>query len=513
MIGQDGRMSFQSKTMGRSNSQIAAQVMTGLQRPPSPRPSASLTFQETFNPSSPPQTTTATLISSTVPPAASPSPQSPPILTDDDSFEIASSPLGSGSGRLSSASLNNAGSSTPTTPKAKSWASRAKHWGASKAAQSKSLTKALSAQFLGVEGDRAYNAVISAVNGFYGESEAQTFEKHIVSILLKMKVLFDDGLISIDHIQAFQEVLQQLMTQMQSDLASTCEEEKKANCTVNVAKLVALFQDLESLCLDFLQELLTKKTLDKIRSVMLLISDSEFLKDFFNNDENTAARVEANDILSKLLRMRSSSKDFKCKFPECSLSPIQSDGAFQSSGFCTAHHIEHFARVVSRPEIHFFLSDNQSASLHYREYLAKLTAASSSADSAATYVTCFDMICAVNRWKSVQSKEVKIRNARSIAKAFICDRQWTVIQLPAPIQEQVDSLFNEDRTTRISSDFFDELLETCIYQLEKSTFSRFLSSEEFKKFLKSTALPAEENKLLTGTLRRRKSTQTTTPKQ
>jgi hypothetical protein len=186
-------------------------------------------------------------------------------------------------------------------------------------------------------------------------------------------------------------------------------------------------------------------------------------------------------MTSILEKMLDSSKNPKnCLNSECKEAAIASKDKFQSCGYCMNHHIDYQQRIISDPLLDYFIAENSSiACLYFRSFLKRVS--DSEDKSAASYLTCYDLLKSIQHWRKIESSEIRVRSALSIFQTFIEPKNWTILQLPA-----IDIKYDTD--LKLSLDFFDAIYKSCYTHLERQ-FPVFLLSQEFNGFIGSTTPP------------------------
>eukprot|EP00475_Leptophrys_vorax_P025341 TRINITY_DN354_c0_g1_i1.p1 TRINITY_DN354_c0_g1~~TRINITY_DN354_c0_g1_i1.p1 ORF type:complete len:426 (-),score=120.34 TRINITY_DN354_c0_g1_i1:165-1442(-) len=381
-----------------------------------------------------------------------------------------------------------------------SWAMRSKKFIATKTANNKVGRKVIF-QALGEDGERLFTAVMDALKIFYGDKQGAQVGKDILTLVLKVKILFDEEILSFDKFKESEEVAHSLLFEAQksfdtrtSEGSSSSSDEKKdsGKRIINPVQLSRILLEIRDTWKVIFKEMMTEKNVAKFVNLLTMIGDPEFLYAFLNDDKFQRVKGETDASFRAIMQnvhLRDPRIERTCRFANCTSTAIRSQGLFRSAGFCGSHHIEHFQSIWTDPCLSHFIYEDEQNTLFFVDYLKKHSEESKGEDP----VGCFNFLMQFMQWKSISSKDMRLTRAKTIASKFLDPTSPNALPFAAEVGAEIlqDLDVRDKNSARLPFDYFDRASQACTYTLEKE-FQKFLKSSDFERFLASTQLPKDE---------------------
>jgi hypothetical protein len=393
---------------------------------------------------------------------------------------------------------DDAGGDPAQSPGKQSWAMRSKKFLATKTANNKVGRKVIF-QALGEEGERLFNAITDACKIFYGDKQGAQVGKDILTIVLKVKILFDEGVLNFEKFKVSEELAHSLLFEAQKSFdTKTVQDaggdEKDASGGKRIANPVHLSRillEIRDAWKAIFKEMMTEKNVNKFISIMTMIGDSEFLYAFLNDEKYQRVKNETDasfKVIMQNIHLRDPRIERTCRFANCTSTAIRSQGLFRSAGFCGSHHLEHFQPIWTDPCLSHFIYEDEQNTLFFIDYLKKHDDAKSEDP-----IGCFNFLMQFMQWKSISSKDMRLTRAKIIAGKFLEAASPNALPFAKEVGEEIlrDLETRDKNSARLPFDYFDRVSQACTATLEKQ-FQNFLKSSDFERFLASTQLPKDE---------------------
>eukprot|EP00475_Leptophrys_vorax_P006055 TRINITY_DN13690_c0_g1_i1.p1 TRINITY_DN13690_c0_g1~~TRINITY_DN13690_c0_g1_i1.p1 ORF type:complete len:436 (-),score=112.63 TRINITY_DN13690_c0_g1_i1:36-1343(-) len=366
---------------------------------------------------------------------------------------------------------------------------RAKKWGATRSV--KTVGWKIIVQALGEEGQRLFGNLIDAAKQFFGDKSGAQIAEDALIIVVKVRILLDDGLLAADVFRGSEELLHSLLFEVQKvfELSSSASE-NKTEVELNPSGVSSVLYQIRDSWREIFAPLMQDKNLNKFVDVLTKVGDIAFLTAFLNEAKYAKFKQEVEACFKTMMHnvhLRDTKMDRNCRFANCLNPAVRSQGLFRSVGFCAAHHLEHYQPIFICPELHHFIAEEEQNTIFFLDHLKKAK------DPKEDPLQAYSLSVMIQQWKSITSKEMRLKRAKTLSAKYLDPNSRNAFPFPAeivePILKDLDS--RNAKSPKLPFEYFDPLLKYCT-EILSEYFKTFIVSSDYERFQASTTLPREE---------------------
>jgi hypothetical protein len=366
---------------------------------------------------------------------------------------------------------------------------RAKKWGATRSV--KTVGWKIIVQALGEEGQRLFGNLIDAAKLFYGDKAGAAVAEDALIIVVKIRILLDDGLLAPDVFRGSEEMLHSLLFEVQKVFDESARAaENKSDVELNPAGVTSSLYQIRDSWKEIFAPLMQDKNLNKFVDVLTKVGDTAFLTTFLNDAKHAKFKNEVETCFKTMMQnvhLRDTKMERNCRFANCLNPAVRSQALFRSVGFCAAHHLEHYQPIFICPELHHFIMEEEQNTVFFLDYLKKLK------ESREDPLQAYSLSVMIQQWKSITSKDMRLKRAKTLSSKYLDPSSRNAFPFPSEMVETTlkDLDSRNAKSPKLPFEYFDNILKYCLDILQVH-FENFIKSSDYERFLASTTLPREE---------------------
>jgi len=359
--------------------------------------------------------------------------------------------------------------------------SRAKKFMASRTAGTKLGRKAI-LDVLGEDGELLFNSIKDSAKIYFGETKGKQLKEDMLKMILKINLMVSEKKLTPENTSSGQEPVHALLFQAQLDFDGTGHQ-------VDPTSFVKRMGEVSDVWMKIVEKQMQSKNLQKLREVLDMLGDKDFLTKLFNDAAYKEHRDNISAGLARLMTMfgiSDSNAATNCQVSNCLNKVVRSRGLFRSAGFCAMHHADHFTGMCEKPALQDFLLDER-ASVLLTEFLNE-----------ENDMAPFHLLKAISDFKAISAQQIRLRSINAIKTKFLDGGAKVPVNLSesarADILEKIDSI-NDDSSSHISTGLFGGIEAEVREALGNSFDTKFLKGEYFQRFKVSYMLSNVDQKI------------------
>ena len=374
----------------------------------------------------------------------------------------------------------------PSSPRKQSLLLRTKKFLSTKTAGNKLGKKAI-LQAIGEEGEGLFKAFTGSISLFYGATQGKKFTSDLLAIVLKVKILIDEEILKLEMLKDTEELTHSFVFDVQQNFDRACSDVK--HDPIDPKQACATLVKLKEAWTGIFSKMMQEKNVNKLKCVVDMVSNLEFMKAVLNKPEYSSFRVDINNFLKQLLEsVQVDSKiERACRYANCPNLALKSKGLFRSIGYCKVHHLDNFKPIFETPILHHFLFEGEQSSLYFLDFLKSLQ----EEEKEENPLVVFSFLSNLEQWRSISNKEMKFKRAQIMADKFLAQGSSSCLFcVPIEVRESLlkDLSGKDPKTARLGYEYFDSIRTACLKVME-GYFERFRKSKVWDRFVVSFQIP------------------------